>query len=175
MVKNWVPLAEPALCVTAEELLRHCRAETGELPQLQLQAAAMQDRVELLSGHILSPRELTATFRWDGELRWLLFPVNYVSELSWQTSAGDVVIPPEDSYSVEDEGLSWVSGAEQPSLGDKVTIEIGAGHAEPPPGLKLSLLAATAHAYDNRDAFNSKELDEFLARSVAPYRRRHLA
>lgn len=175
MVINWLPLAEPPLCVTSDELLRHCRAETSELPQLQLQAAAMQDRIELLSGHILSQRELSATFRWGGALTWLLFPVNYVSALSWQTSAGDVVIPPEESYSVEDGGLIWVSGAEQPSLGDKVTIEIGAGHAEPPPGLKLGLLAAVAHAYDNRDAFNSKELDEFLARSVAPYRRHLLA
>jgi hypothetical protein len=176
MVINWVPAAEPDLCVTADELQQQCRVDdTRELPSLLLHAAGIQDRIERLSGHLLSVRQLTASFPYSGRIRWGVFPVSFVTSIEWTPEGGDPVMGDPATFRIGEDGLVWLSGAVTPEIGDVVTMEIQAGHEVAPAALRLCLLAGVSHSYDNRDAMSSEVLDKFLARAVAPYRRHWLA
>jgi hypothetical protein len=175
MVIEWLPSAEPDLCVTPDELQRQCRVDADELPPLVVHAAGLQDRIERLSGHLLSVRQLSASFAYAGSIRWGIFPVTFVTSLGWTPEGGDAVVADPATWRIDETGLVWLQGAVTPAIGDMVTMEIEGGHSVAPAALRLCLLAAVSHSYDNRDALQSKVLDEFLARSVAPYRRTWLA
>ncbi len=169
---DWTATTAPNLCVSDAELQAQCRVDdVAELASLRIMAAAVQDHIETVTGQLLTLRDLAATFRYAPPIRWTVYPVVNVAAISWTPAGGLTVTPPASAYRVGVDGLEWADGAVSPDRGDLVTMTIEAGHVEPPPALKFTLLAAVSHSFDHRDAQTSKSLDEFLARAVARHRR----